>query len=215
MPRNPGPFGGRDSHPALLLLPPGFSFRRGPPDLTAWLLPTPDAPLPDRPTILRPPRGLGGRLSPEYLRGPLPRRVRCYALFKGWLLLSLPPRCLRERTPFPVTLSRHLGTLTPVWVFPLSERELTPRIPSPAVYGAGGFGVRQARRGFPPVTRQSVLYTASDLAPGLTAASFGGNQLSPGLMGLSPLARGHPTGLYTKTGSALHRAYARLRPTPD
>lgn len=149
------------------------------------------------------------------LRGPLPRRVRFYALFKGWLLLSLPSRCLRERTPFPVTLSRYLGTLTPVWVFPLSERELTPRIPSPAVYGAGDFGVRQEEREFPPDILQSVLYITGDLALGLTAASFGGNQLSPGLMGLSPLAQGHPTGLHTKTGSALHRAYARLQPTPD
>ena len=102
-----------------------------------------------------------------------------------------------------------------VWVFPLSERELTPRIPSPAVYGANGFGVRQANRGFPPVFHQSVLYAAGDLAPGLTAASFGRNQLSPGLIGLSPLAQGHPTELHIKTGSALHRAYARLQPTPD
>lgn len=102
------------------------------------------------------------------------------------------------------TLSQHLGALTPVWVVPLSERELTPRTPSPAVYGAGRFGVRQRGQGFPPVTPQSVLYTAGHLAPGLTAASFGGNQLSPGLMGLSPLAQGHPTELHIKTGSALH-----------
>lgn len=53
---------------------------------------------------------------------------------------------------------------------------------------------------------QSVLYTASNLTLGLTAASFGRNQLSPGLIGLSPLAQGYPTELYIKTGSALHRA---------
>ena len=199
----------------MLLLPPGSSSQRGPPELTPELLPAPGASLPDRATELRPPQGLGSRLSPVHFRGPRPRRVRCYALFKGWLLLSLPPRCLRTGTPFVFTLSRHFGALTLVWVVPLSERELTPRIPSPAVYGAGDFGVRQVSRGFPPVSHQSVLYAAGNLALGLTAASFGRNQLSPGLMGLSPLARGHPTELHVKTGSDLHRPIGRLHPTPD
>ena len=43
---------------------------------------------------------IGGQLNPVHFRGPRPRRVSCYALFKGWLLLSQPPRCLRPRTPF-------------------------------------------------------------------------------------------------------------------
>ena len=104
------------------------------------------------------------------------------------------------------TLSRHLGALTLVWVVPLSERGLTPRVPSPTVLGAGSFGVRQTSRRFPSVSHQSVLYTTSDLALSLTAASFGRNQLSPGLIGLSPLAQGYPTELHIKTGSALHRS---------
>ena len=29
------------------------------------------------------------------------RPVSCYAFFKGWLLLSQPPGCLRDRTSFP------------------------------------------------------------------------------------------------------------------
>ena len=56
------------------------------------------------------------------------------------------------------------------------------------------------------MSHQSVLYTIGCLALGLTAASFGRNQLSPGLIGLSPLAQGHPTELHIKTGSALHQA---------
>ena len=80
-------------------------------------------------------------LSPVHFRGPRPRRVSFYALFKGWLLLSLPSRCLGTQTPFGLTLSRHLGALTLVWVVPLSEQELTPRNLSPTVYGANGFGV--------------------------------------------------------------------------
>ena len=45
-------------------------------------------------------RNFGTTLSPEYLRRKVSRRVSCYALFKGWLLLSQPPRCLRNLTAF-------------------------------------------------------------------------------------------------------------------
>ena len=67
--------------------------------------------------------------------------MSCYAFFEGWLLLSLPPRCLRLTTPFSLTFGQHLGTLTSVWVVPLSVMELTPINPFPGVYGAEGFGV--------------------------------------------------------------------------
>ena len=56
--------------------------------------------------------------------------MSCYALFEGWLLLSLPPCCLCSKTPFCLTLSRHLGTLTLVWVVPLSVMRLTPHKPA-------------------------------------------------------------------------------------
>ena len=83
-----------------LLLPPGSSFQRGSLDVTAQLYPSPDAPLPDVSCFQETPRVSVAGLSPVHLRGPLSRRVSCYALFKGWLLLSLPPRCLRQKTPF-------------------------------------------------------------------------------------------------------------------
>ncbi len=51
---------------------------------------------------------------------------------------------------------------------------------------------------------QLVLYATGHLELGLTAASFGRNQLSPSLIDLSPLAQGHPTELHIRTGSALH-----------
>ena len=38
------------------------------------------------------------------------RVVSYYALFKGWLLLSQPPTCLRQNTSF--SLSLHLGALS-------------------------------------------------------------------------------------------------------
>lgn len=56
--------------------------------------------------------------------------MSCYALFEGWLLLSLPPCCLCSKTPFCLTLSRNLGTLTLVWVVPLLVMRLTPHKPA-------------------------------------------------------------------------------------
>ncbi len=67
--------------------------------------------------------------SPVHLRGSPTRQVSCYALFEGWPLLSLPPCCLSKETPFCLTLSQHLGTLTQVWVNPLSVVRLTPHKP--------------------------------------------------------------------------------------
>ena len=69
-------------------------------------------------------------LSPVHFRGPQARKVSCYALFKGWLLLSLPPCCLRSKTPFCLTLSWYLGALTLVWVAPLLVMRLTPHKPA-------------------------------------------------------------------------------------
>ena len=174
MPGNPCPFGDRDSHPTQLLLPPGFAIPIGPQDLTALLLPNRDALLPD--CILRCSSGVSGAgFRPVHLRGPKPRRVICYDFFKGWLLLSLPPRCFGLATPFDLSLSQHFGPLTPVWVVPLSERELNPRNPSPGIYGAGVFGVQKAGEGSPPRATRLVLYPAGSLPRGYAATYFGGN----------------------------------------
>ena len=59
--------------------------------------------------------------------------MSCYAFFEGWLLLSLPPHCLRTRTPFFLTFSQHLGTLTTVWVASLSASGAYP--PGPVLRG--------------------------------------------------------------------------------
>ena len=175
LPRNPGPFGGGDSHPSLLLLPPGSAPPVGPLDLSAQLLPNRSAPLPADPRRGLPP-GLGSWLSPENLRGPGSRLVSCYALFKGWLLLSLPPSCLRSGTPFGLTLSQHLGALTRVWVVPLSAHRLFPWNPSPPIYGAGRFGVQKRGWAFRPTHPQLVALP---------------RQQPPGGLGCDPL-RGEP-----------------------
>ena len=174
MPGNPCPSGDRDSHPTSLLLPPGSAIPIGPQDLAALLLPNRDALLSDCA------RGRSSEVSaaglrPVHFRGPEPRRVSCYAFFKGWLLLSLPPRCFGLTTPFHLSLSQHLGALTPVWVVPLSEHELNPRIPSPGFYGAGVFGVQKRGEGSLPRASRLVLYPAGSLTRGYAATYFGGN----------------------------------------
>jgi hypothetical protein len=45
----------------------------------------------------------GSWLEPRYIfaAGQLIRPVSCYAIFKGWLLLSQPPGCFGRPTCFP------------------------------------------------------------------------------------------------------------------
>ena len=68
-----------------------------------------DAPLPNYIAVFL---SIGNRLSPVHFLSPQSRPVSCYAIFKGWLLLSPPPGCLGLPTSFRITLNRHLGTLT-------------------------------------------------------------------------------------------------------
>ena len=117
------------SHPTTLLLLPGSTLEAGPLDLTAQLLPSLYAHLPH--SLARDWSIVSAAdLSPVHFRGPQARQVSCYAIFEGWLLLSLPPCCLSSRTPFCLTLSPHLGALTIVWVNPLSVMRLTPHKPA-------------------------------------------------------------------------------------
>ena len=174
LPRKPWPSGGRDSHPATLLLPPGSALEAAPRDLTAPLLRGLYARLPPTP-LSRVTRRIGGRLSPVHFRGLPARQVSCYALLRGWLLLSLPPCCLSGETPFGLALSLHFGALTPVWVVPLSVVGLTPTNPSPGFFCAGTFGVRKGGGTFRSLATPSVLYRAGSICRGLTGISFGGN----------------------------------------
>src|SRR3989344_4743640 len=95
-PRNPCPYDGRGSRSAPILLPPGYSLLYGPYFLMEILLPKQHACLPPLIAV----HSIGDQLRPVNLQGSRSQRVSCYALFKGWLLLSQPPRCLRSRTTF-------------------------------------------------------------------------------------------------------------------
>ena len=59
------------------------------------------------------------------------KRKSLYALFEGWLLLSLPSHCLSFKTKFD-TLSPYLGALTNVSVVSVSDAKLTPGTLTPA-----------------------------------------------------------------------------------
>ena len=97
--------------PVLRLLVPTFSLPHAPP----WLTPLAST---QRGTlsyhaittngndILK----FGNTFSPDYLRRKISRSVSCYAIFKGWLLLSQPPDCRRNFTSLSA-LNVYFGTL--------------------------------------------------------------------------------------------------------
>ena len=96
LPGKPCSLGGEDSHLSLMLLPAGFSSSHDPRLITQTLLLTQSAFLRSFLKI----QGVGGQLTPVHFGRKNSRVVRCYALFNGWLLLSLPPTCFRDFTSF-------------------------------------------------------------------------------------------------------------------
>ena len=56
----------------------------------------------------------------------------------------------------PLTLNHYFGTLTAVWVVPLSRIKLTPDTPFPDFYDVRTFGVGQETEGFPLQNPKSV-----------------------------------------------------------
>ena len=75
-------------------------------------------------------RSFGAMLSPLHCRRRDPRPVSCYALFKGWLLLSQPPGCPGISTSLP-----HLALLWDLsWrsgLFPSRPRTFSPVVSLP------------------------------------------------------------------------------------
>src|SRR3989344_5934144 len=90
----------------LRLLIPTFSLPNAPVDFTVGLRCIRNAPLPLAQLKIGRIHNFGIKLSPVTFSAHLAshpktnRVVSCYALFKGWLLLSQPPTCLRQNTSF-------------------------------------------------------------------------------------------------------------------
>jgi hypothetical protein len=113
----------------LWLLVPTFLLR----DAPAWLTPLPSSQtrklsyqyIYSKINIIL---SFGTMLSPDYLRCEFSRWVSCYAFFKGWLLLSQPPHCLRKFTSLSA-LSINLGTLNgDPGCFPFDQWSLAPTV---------------------------------------------------------------------------------------
>ena len=87
--------------------------------------------------------------APLNFRRTTPRPVSCYAIFKGWLLLSQPPGCRSNRTTF--TTEQVLGTLAnDLGCFPFDDGDS----PSPSHSLRLRIGIRSlsgiGRSGRPP-----------------------------------------------------------------
>ena len=120
-------------HPEFLsgdsLLMSAFSLPKAPSYLTVILRCFWKAPLPRYLAIASP--SSVNFLAPIILGAWFPVRrnvghimVSCYALFKGWLLLSQPPICIGNATTF--SLKSYLGTLDEsLGCFPLAETSLS------------------------------------------------------------------------------------------
>ncbi len=85
-------------------------------------------------------RSFGAVLSLLHFRRKTTRPVSCYALFKGWLLLSQPPGCLSGLTSFP-----HLALLRGLsWrsgLFPSRPQSFSPMVSLPGIkYRHSRFG---------------------------------------------------------------------------
>jgi len=115
--------------PALRLLVPTFLLRNAPP----WVTPSASTQLrtlsyhsicANTHEVLV----FGTILNPDHLRRDVSGRVSCYAIFKGWLLLSQPPRCPRNITTLRV-LSIDFGTLNgDLGCFPFDQWSLAPTV---------------------------------------------------------------------------------------
>ncbi len=136
-----------------------------------------------------------------------------YALFQGWLLLSQPPGCLRAPTTFATehpfrALSRRSG-LFPSWRTKVSPRRLTRARPLTEAFVVW-LGVVTASGPEPIQCPTSSAARNRLLTHGCTYMHFGENQLSPGSIGISPLATGHPPVLQHRWVRASTRSHPRF-----
>ena len=131
-----------------------------------------------------------------------------YALFKGWLLLSQPPTCLRHNTSF--SLSIHLGTLScGLGCFPRVHEALPSRTHWWRLHrGIRSLFGKPTHKG---TANHSVLYPL-DYFPPLRLNAFRGE---PAITKLDKLFTSNHTssdGIERPTGSGLQLSFDNLHP---
>ena len=114
-----------------------------------------------------------------------------YALFKWWLLLSQHPSCLCKQTVFTL-LSLNFGTLAvALGSFPLGHGPYRScphsRVCHTGIRSSSGFGTVVT------ALAQLVALPPADSFRGCPSRHFGEYELSPSLIGLSPLSTAHPS----------------------
>ena len=126
-----------------------------------------------------------------------------------WLLLSHPPSW-RSIVTSLVTLSRHSGALAGgLGSFPLASRHYRPSTVSLAAshrHSEFGWG----RYGYTPPEPIQCSTSCGLISRGHTKICFGENQLSPRLIGLSPLPSSHPSGFQPTTVRSSTHCYVRF-----
>src|ERR1041384_3108519 len=135
----------------------------------------------------------GGPLNPDHSRRNHAGRVSYYALFKG-MAASKPTSSLSRHDHILRYTQRPLRGLScgsgffPSRRWTLSLNDCLPRSIR-QVFGVWlGLVGRSGPRAHP------VALPPADTSRGSTSIDFGENQLSPGLIGLSPLPTSHPSG---------------------
>lgn len=174
---NPCPFGGGDSHPATLLLPPGSANEGVPLLLTDQLHYTPVVCLPHRAHLLCVVCGIGSRFSPVHFLSYDTRRISYYALPTEWMLLILSLRCLCIVTSFVFAFNRPLGALSTLWVVSLSDDRLIPPPPFAVSTTFTGSEFKSGGKHRCSVLLQLGLYPMNNLDCDFSAKNFDRNQL--------------------------------------
>src|SRR5215213_5245276 len=171
--------------------------------------PTPDS------KVYRP--SFGGPLNPDHSRRNHAGRVSYYALFKG-MAASKPTSSLSRHDHILRYTQRPLRGLScgsgffPSRRWTLSLNDCLPRSIR-QVFGVwlglvGRFGPRAHPVALPPADTRCY-----HRPRGPTSIDFGENQLSPGLIGLSPLPTSHPSGFQptpVRASTACYRSFTLL-----